>query len=518
MTKVLIVDDEMLMRKGLCTLIDWEKLDCQVIGAVENGLLAQQSVLAQPPDIIISDIKMPVVDGLALAKWVNETHPHIRMILLTAFADFTYAKQAIQYGVTDYVTKTGDMGEIITAVSRCKEQLQRQSALRDDRRKQAGAVLKSILDGSLHTEQEISRQAKLVGLSAAVYQLAVVDTGAARPQKQQAHSMRKQAETMFSSFLPREKLYLISNGPSELYLVFLDIPEQQVHKFCMDSIAMFQKLTAHAIYFGVSSSVRSLFGLPAALMQARQALSERFYDKRELHTFHPSEPAKTPTYAAQFAALSRSMKSGDQDACCAILSELAASQRQTHQPQAQVKETARMILHLCRSTLESYGLDLDALDIDETQWKRDLECTQFHQICTQMQQILICAVCQCIAQMLTEGGNLLADVQAYIDGHFCEPITLKDLAAAVHVSAGYLSRYFRQKTGKTIMDTITRKKIAFAKQLIEEGNLKIFEIAQRVAFEDTTYFSHVFKKYAGVSAKTYQEQIQRRRSNCVSGK
>ena len=68
------------------------------------------------------------------------------------------------------------------------------------------------------------------------------------------------------------------------------------------------------------------------------------------------------------------------------------------------------------------------------------------------------------------------------------------------------------------MDTITRKKVAFAKQLIEEGNLKIFEIAQRVGFEDTTYFSHVFKKYAGVSAKTYQEQIQRRRSNCVSGK
>ena len=177
-----------------------------------------------------------------------------------------------------------------------------------------------------------------------------------------------------------------------------------------------------------------------------------------------------------------------------------------------------MILHLCRSTLESYGLDLDALDIDETQWKRDLECTQFHQICTQMQQTLICAVCQCIAQMLTEGGNLLADVQAYIDGHFCEPITLKDLADAVHVSTGYLSRYYRQKTGKTIMDTITRKKIAFAKQLIEEGNLKIFEIAQRVGFADTTYFSHVFKKYAGVSAKTYQEQIQRRRSNCVSGK
>lgn len=107
MTKVLIVDDEMLMRKGLCTLIDWAALGCEVIGTAENGLRAKQVITSIQPDIVISDIKMPVVDGLALAKWVDETYPDIQMILLTAFADFSYARQAIQYGVTDYVTKMG---------------------------------------------------------------------------------------------------------------------------------------------------------------------------------------------------------------------------------------------------------------------------------------------------------------------------------------------------------------------------------------------------------------------------
>ena len=90
-------------------------------------------------------------------------------------------------------------------------------------------------------------------------------------------------------------------------------------------------------------------------------------------------------------------------------------------------------------------------------------------------------------------------------------LRVSELAAAVHVSPGYLSRFFRQKTGRTVMETIAGKKIEYARQLLDEGNLKVFEVAQRVGFEDTTYFSHVFKKYTGMSAKEYLTQAQRRK-------
>lgn len=141
MTKVLIVDDEMLMRKGLCTLIDWAALGCEVIGTAENGLRAKQVITSIQPDIVISDIKMPVVDGLALAKWVDETYPAIQMILLTAFADFSYARQAIQYGVTDYVTKNGDMSEIVSAVKTLQKAAE--AAGNVPRRAQSAIILSS---------------------------------------------------------------------------------------------------------------------------------------------------------------------------------------------------------------------------------------------------------------------------------------------------------------------------------------------------------------------------------------
>ena len=158
MTKVLIVDDEMLMRKGLCTLIDWAALDCEVIGTAENGLRAKQVITSIQPNIVISDIKMPVVDGLALAKWVDETYPDIQMILLTAFADFSYARQAIQYGVTDYVTKNGDMSEIVSAVKRCKKQLKQQAMFQEGLKAQSFYLLKTILNGNFHSAQDITKQ------------------------------------------------------------------------------------------------------------------------------------------------------------------------------------------------------------------------------------------------------------------------------------------------------------------------------------------------------------------------
>ena len=88
-------------------MIDWQKLDCQIVGTAENGLQAKQAVIDLQPDILIADIKMPVLDGLELAQWIHTSQLQVQIILLTAFADFSYAQQAIQYGVSDYITKTG---------------------------------------------------------------------------------------------------------------------------------------------------------------------------------------------------------------------------------------------------------------------------------------------------------------------------------------------------------------------------------------------------------------------------
>ena len=510
MYKILIADDEALMRKGLCTLIDWAKLGCQIVGTAENGLQAKQAVLDYQPDIIIADIKMPVMDGLELARWVCGAQRQIQIILLTAFADFSYAQQAIQYGVSDYVTKTGNMNDIVAAVERCKQKLDQQRLLHVDVGSRISSMLSAVLSGTLHHEAEIRQQAAALGLTASGYAVAVADLRSAEAMNP-SPMLRAGLEKLFYSLLPPEQLYLCPQGRHELYMVFPDCSDTQLRSFCFDCVSTARKLLGKTLYLGVSENSRPLCELQDALAQAHRALQDRFYDQQEVHFFRHVQTQRAPTYAAYFTTLGNALKSADLPQAETALAHFFDTQRRQHAPEAQVKETAMMVMHTCRSTLEAFGADLDAVDLDRAEWKRQLQQMQFHQDCIRHQKQLVRAVCQYLALLSTEGGNLLADVQNYMDMHFCEALTLSELAAAVHVSPGYLSRFFRQKTGRTVMETIAGKKIEYARQLLDEGNLKVFEVAQRVGFEDTTYFSHVFKKYTGMSAKEYLTQAQRRK-------
>lgn len=209
------------MRKGLCTLIDWAKLGCQIVGTAENGLQAKQAVLDYQPDIIIADIKMPVMDGLELARWVCGAQRQIQIILLTAFADFSYAQQAIQYGVSDYVTKTGNMNDIVAAVERCKQKLDQQRLLHVDVGSRISSMLSAVLSGTLHHEAEIRQQAAALGLTASGYAVAVADLRSAEAMNP-SPMLRAGLEKLFYSLLPPEQLYLCPQGRHELYMVFPD--------------------------------------------------------------------------------------------------------------------------------------------------------------------------------------------------------------------------------------------------------------------------------------------------------
>lgn len=500
------------MRKGLCTLIDWQKLDCQIVGTAENGLQAKQAVIDLQPDILIADIKMPVLDGLELAQWIHTSQLQVQIILLTAFADFSYAQQAIQYGVSDYITKTGNMDEIVDAVERCKQKLNRQRAFNLDMESRITSVLNAIMTGSLHREGEIQKQADLLGLATAGYAVAIVDLTDVE-EKANPAAVRAGLEKLFYSLLPKDCLFISPQGKHELHLVFVKCADIQLRNFCFGCISTAKNLLDSTLYLGVSENDTALQKLSDALVQARLALQDRFYDQQELHFFRRTQSKRTPTHTNHFTSLTKALRSADLPQAEIALEGIFDVQRHQHPPEAQVKDTALMVLHTCRSALEEFGADLEVVELDRSEWKTHLQRMHFHQECVQHQRQLVQAVCRYIAEISAEGGNLLLDVQNFIDLHFCEPLTLGMVAAAVHVSPGYLSRFFRQKTGKTVMNTITGKKIEYACQLLEEGHLKIFEVAYQVGFEDTTYFSHVFKKYTGASAKEFRAQAHRRRSS-----
>ena len=118
--KVMLADDEPIMRKALQTLIDWSTIECEVVNVAENGWQVISYLEENDIDILITDIKMPGLDGIDIAKYIWEKKLPTKVILLTAYADFSYAQSAIKYNVVEYVTKTGNFEELLLAINRCK--------------------------------------------------------------------------------------------------------------------------------------------------------------------------------------------------------------------------------------------------------------------------------------------------------------------------------------------------------------------------------------------------------------
>lgn len=126
MYKVIAADDEPMVRRALESLINWEEIDCQLEFVATNGRQLMEYARQNQPDIVITDIKMPEADGIEVARFFNQEMSQVKVILLTAYADFSYAKQAISYGVVEYVTKTGDFEDVVAAVKKSIQQLEQE--------------------------------------------------------------------------------------------------------------------------------------------------------------------------------------------------------------------------------------------------------------------------------------------------------------------------------------------------------------------------------------------------------
>lgn len=121
--KLLVVDDEAIMRKGIANFIDWDSLDCKVAGTAGNGIEAIEFIKTNPVDIVITDIKMPGADGLAVAKFIYENKSEIKVILLTGYADFEYAQTAIKYNVSAFILKPTNKKELLEAIQDAQKQI-----------------------------------------------------------------------------------------------------------------------------------------------------------------------------------------------------------------------------------------------------------------------------------------------------------------------------------------------------------------------------------------------------------
>lgn len=514
---VLMIDDEILAMEHMKRLVDWEALGFEVADCVTNPKKALSISAELKPQLIIADIRMPIMNGLELAKLVLKTGLNPRIVLLTSHKEFEYAKEAMKLGISDYWVKHEiDSASLTQELLRLREEMRSASDLQD-------AVRRQLL-GDLLTRGTISPEQwkTIAGSKAEGEMLRLVSLRADKPFPvlAEANSQKALLPTDSYPLLDFEDEFLSHVGSvaiGDTHCVVLQEGGVSAGRKRERLLAATEQLRerfqqanncqANAV---VSAEIRDWRSLPGQYSEASRWLERSVFLSKRHTVFLENEPFPSDGnklhWEPSVADLEQAAKARDFAAIANILTSLFSIANQTQDPVG-LAECCRQLTILLNRLRAASGLDsLDRMQrnerlADPSSWTRvegirDWFLQQFEQI---------------LAEQMSSPSYSRKVRQAldYIRDHYAEELTADTIAEKLGISRDHLRHLFKEETGQTVLDTLTQVRMEQAKKLLRDGSFKIYEIAERVGYRNSQYFSQVFRKQAGMTPLEY---IERRES------
>lgn len=421
MLKILLVDDEPLVLIGLQGMLEWKALGYTICATARNGKQALEIIEREKPDIVITDVKMPMMDGLSLARTCRERGALPAFIVLTSFEEFEYVRQAMGAGVVDYLVKLELTPENLTAaLAKAAEQVKKERALQ----------------GSLPVQPDLAQSVRS-------YQdrfFVRLYAGLLRDEEELEQALRHLEIRLESDS------YLVAS--CELCPANTELTAAQQLKLSFSCARMLENTLQNYL----------------------------------------------PCYVTGGDALR-----------CNVLFCLNRTQRENYRAVLRpLLEKTSQILYNYFTVRLLWAVGRPAASLLSLE-RRCRENEHLRPLLKPETPILFVEVNEGDA---TAGKmQVVAQVQEYIRGHLSEKLTLADVAAVFNFSPNYLSQLFGKYGDSGFVEYITEARIAAAKEMLEDGDLKVYEIAEKLGFESSFYFSKVFKKVTGLSPREYQQSL-----------
>ncbi len=460
MTRVMIVEDEFYVRQGIVNSVPWAENGFAVVGEAENGEEALEKLPALMPDLLLVDIRMPVMDGLSLlaALYGREGAPGV--VMLTSYSDFTYAQQALRLGALDFVLKLSARPEdIVSACRRARERM----------RPEEGTGLGQLAPDTL---------ASLPGGFVACLQ---APAGKPLPE-----GFSRAAQKAAQEALSGTQHAMLLCGEAQLLLHLRTNAQAQALKCC-------HRLLYHLAQEGFAPLACGLsgHGAPGGLercwAQACAAADSAFYRGFGV----PLAEGDTAKHA--------------DEAADPLTTRLA---REMGAPRARIVALAVELLFDAARPLRERGMSLDpAIWSLDALYLRMNACLQYEDVQRETADLMRSL------RVLEDGAParqraIIAQLRAHIDKCYSQDLSLEQLSRDMGLSYCYLSSLFKAETGRTLTDYIADVRVQRAKELLAEGRLSVAQVSEAVGYPDANYFSRVFKKCAGVSPMEYRSSAR----------
>ena len=528
---VFLVEDEVIIRNGVKKSIDWEQEGYFFAGEASDGELAYPIILKEKPDIVITDIRMPFMDGLELSRLVKEKLPDIRIVLLTGYGEFEYAKEAIQIGVTDYLLKPISAAKLLEALGKIRDQIWKEQEekellaryakeMRENTELEKNKFFNQLLIGSLAIGQAIEKGRKYgMDLTAANYQIVlfkIMHLPESQEETQHIVEACDQIEEQVDALPYVSKFQRGTDGWA--FLVLGDDPEQTgqrehtLEEVLRGVLGQWSQLE----YFGAKGSVvERLRRISESFKVADRVFASRFVlapnqilDETSVKEVHAEDFEMDGIVHVNDlrSMLGRFLNNGTREEvgefCDAYLGELQQEQLSSNiLRQYLIVDVSVEILAFVRKLSPDSEFEREAENL-----KRLLQNTQSVE---DFRNYLVGFLQKTIDVRDTVSGRKYTDVieaakREIEENYMTEDISLNTVSVKVGMSPSYFSSVFSKEMGMTFVEYLTEVRMNKAKELIMCSPMKMSEIAFEVGYRDPHYFSYIFKKTQGCSPKEYR--------------
>lgn len=531
MIKLLIADDEPLVQIGIKSMISWEEFGIEVCATASNGDAAYQLICEYRPEIVLTDIQMPCSSGLELGKRCREEFGELPVfIILTNYEDFHYAKEAISFQAFDYLIKIDlSPDSLAEAMKRALEHVHKLQSAATSISSRSASELQllqerffiRLLNNLFETEgqyeclvEELKIPADFAGYSVAHIALLPPALEEKRPHEQILKfysSTRQMLQELVSKYLPCRIIALdIRHMAAVFYFTEKHMPawKGQVTKALAHASEMLFNYYSVKFLACIGRCVENLYDLSASYFDAKQIVNEvsescpvLFWDELP-DTSNLRNVFQLSLFRRE---IGKAFEQLDEGALRNVFSSITELLSQEHVPYPQALDAAGSILHFTVTLLP-----------DGTEIASSIFSEEVDSYCSLYRQKTVPAIlgwlrrlenglCAFLPDYKSRHKNYLVEnTKKYILEHLHERIVLQNIADTFGVSPNYLSQLFKKYEQIGISEYISNLKIQKSKDLLKNGNLKIYEVADRLGFESAFYFSKVFKKVTGVSPKDFR--------------
>jgi two-component system response regulator YesN len=506
MYKVLLVDDEPLAIEGLMLMIDWSSLGFEICGVCENGIEAQEMIRTCKPDVVVTDIEMPFMNGLELIEHVrHDSNEDIVFVVLSGYNEFEYARKALVYGVHHYMLKPfidEEAIEVLTDIHQKLEERRLKSELiQYDLHTKLEHTLSDILDGKL---EELDEQ-QLVELSILSDKALHWCYLHVKLEESVYMDVRAAVKRCLNS---RDIVIIMDHDLRSLGLIYGFRDLQDIRQIVNDLNVWIKQSTTAKFGLCIGEPMCSLGDIRASYLGALAASSHLFfnYDQTVVFQQDVTNPlhSDNPILFNKAICILESMESIDEARLDQTISEVFSEFQAARISQEFTRIFIHHVIHQSMSVLHDYGEDTS---LHMKQYLL-VELNQSTTSLGDMERLLreYCLDYQQHVRTIraSRSNDLLPEVLAFLHEHYAEDLTIKEVANKHYVHPVYLGKAFTDKHGMGIREYLYMLRINVAKKLLRETELKANMVAERVGYTSYTHFLRHFERWVGQKPSDYR--------------